>query len=116
MCALLRTDNGGGENAFAKPNSTNPMINTTSRRSPGSLRHSVSRRFFNVSPLVLLPLFLGFFIFLDLSLVAQRVESVKDKVIEMRGVEFKKDLGRSVDGNWVYQDTMENKTNEAMVV
>ena len=92
------------------------MINTTSRRSPAFLRHSTARRLFNAPPLVLLPLALGCFILLNSSLTAQRVESVKDKIINMRGVEFKKDLGRSVDGNWVYQVTMENKTNEAMVV
>jgi len=49
-------------------------------------------------------------------LIAQQVESIKDKVTSMRGIDFKKDFGRAVDGKWVYQVTMENKTNEAMVV
>src|SRR6185503_4747150 len=92
------------------------MINDSSLHSAAYSRFQprfLDRVFLSRTALFLLPTCA---ILLTQSVVAQRVESTKDKVISMRGVEFKKDLGRAVDGNWVYQITMENKTNEAMVV
>jgi len=88
----------------------------TSLDSPVYPQRSFLRRFFNRAVLSHVIVLAAFVFTQTQSMFAQRVESAKDKVVSMRGVDFKKDLGRAVDGNWVYQITMENKTNEAMVV
>jgi len=48
-------------------------------------------------------------------LLAQRLESQKDKSITIPGVEIKKDAP-SIGGNWHYQMDLINRTNETMVV
>ena len=50
-----------------------------------------------------------------LELFAQRVESVKEKTLNIRGVQIKKETP-FLEGNYHYQMELINTTNEAMVV
>jgi len=94
------------------------MINPSLCQFTAGSNRSAHSRSFNRAVLGRLPLFLiATFVFLHMqSVVSQDVESTKDKVTHIRGVDFKKNLVRVADGNSNFQITMENKTNETMVV
>ncbi len=93
---------------------THPLVLPIALESIDQMNRSITRMKPSLSACIAILLFFGSGPATPV-LLAQRVESQKDKSVTIHGVEIKKDAP-NIGGNWHYQMDLINRTNETMVV